>query len=171
MTIVGSQVDLLQRIVEVQAVIVQAELDLDSFMQVVVDTLQELTQAKGVVIERVEGESITYCYASHAFAEYIGLRLKRDSSLSGLCVSMAQALCCDDSESDPRVDAAACRCAVFGISLYRSPTDAMQWLREADIAMYRAKQQPGGGGSRVVIYQSDSGESESKEHDQKNKLQ
>jgi diguanylate cyclase (GGDEF)-like protein len=39
----------------------------------------------------------------------LGLRLKREGSLSGLCVAEDRILQCDDSETDPRVDREACR--------------------------------------------------------------
>jgi GAF domain-containing protein len=39
----------------------------------------------------------------------LGLRLRRDTSLSGLCVLRSIPLRCDDAETDPRVDREACR--------------------------------------------------------------
>ena len=99
----------LERIIKTQALIAQADLQLDVFMQLVVDTVQELTQAKGAAIELVDGEYMLYRSASGAIAQYVGLRLLRANSLSGLCVSSTQVLNCSDAESDPRVDINACR--------------------------------------------------------------
>lgn len=99
----------LERIIATQAQIVQAHLDLDAFMQLVVDAVQELTEAKGAVIELVEGDYMVYRAASHSLSQHVGLRLLRNQSLSGLCVNTAAVLHCTDTESDPRVDADACR--------------------------------------------------------------
>ncbi|WP_269530953.1 diguanylate cyclase domain-containing protein [Chitinimonas sp. BJYL2] len=99
----------LQRIIDTQSAIVQATLDLDAFMQLIVDTLQDLTEAVGAVIELVDGEHMLYRAASGAVAPHVGLRLRRDGSLSGLCVARAEVLLCEDSETDPRVDREACR--------------------------------------------------------------
>ena len=105
----AGKLDRLERIIATQSMIVQADLDLNAFMQMVVDTLQELTAAKGVVVELVEGEYMVYRCTSQAIAHHVGIRLLRSNSLSGLCVRTAEVLRCDDAESDSRVDAAACR--------------------------------------------------------------
>lgn len=99
----------LQRLIEVQSSVVQADLDLDGFMQLVVDTVGNLTAATGSVVELVDGDEMVYRCASANLAEHVGLRLRRSNSLSGRCVAEASVLRCDDSESDPRVDATACR--------------------------------------------------------------
>lgn len=104
-----NQLDRLQRIIETQALIVQAEWNLDRFMQVVVDTLQELTQARGAVVELIDGAFMEYRYASGLIAPHVGLRLRRDGSLSGLCVETGETLRSDDTEQDARVDREACR--------------------------------------------------------------
>ncbi|MFZ6654321.1 diguanylate cyclase domain-containing protein [Undibacterium sp. TJN19] len=103
------QLDRLERIIETQSLLAQADLDLAVFMQLVVDTLQELTEAKGAVVELVDDDYMVYRSASGAIAQHVGLRLLRANSLSGLCVSSAQILQCDDAETDPRVDANACK--------------------------------------------------------------
>ena len=99
----------LERIIATQALLAQADLDLPAFMQLVVDTLQELTGAKGAVVELVDGEHMVYRSASGTMSEHVGLRLLRANSLSGLCVSTASILQCDDAQIDARVDAAACQ--------------------------------------------------------------
>ena len=104
-----SQLGRLERIVETQSLLAQADLDLAAFMQLVVNTLQELTEAKGAVVELVDGDYMVYRSASGAISQHVGLRLLRANSLSGLCVSSAQILQCDDAETDPRVDTNACK--------------------------------------------------------------
>lgn len=99
----------LQRIIETQTEIVQADLDLDKFMQKIVDTLKDLTLAKGAVVELVDGDHMVYRSASGEISQHVGLRLHRSGSLSGMCVASGIALKCDDSETDTRVDKEACR--------------------------------------------------------------
>ncbi|PXX37202.1 diguanylate cyclase domain-containing protein [Undibacterium pigrum] len=103
------QLGRLERIIETQSLLAQADLDLTAFMQLVVNTLQELTEAKGAVVELVDGDYMVYRSASGSISQHVGLRLLRANSLSGLCVSSAQILRCDDAETDPRVDANACK--------------------------------------------------------------
>ncbi len=99
----------LERIIQMQSLIVQAVFDLDRFMQLVVDNLQELTHAMGAVVELVDGDDMVYRAASGCMAPYVGMRLAQASSLSGLCVRTTEVLTCSDAESDPRVDLDACR--------------------------------------------------------------
>ncbi|HTU65237.1 MAG TPA: ATP-binding protein [Steroidobacteraceae bacterium] len=100
---------LLKGVLEVQTLINEANFDLDTFMQRVVDSAQQLTDAMGAVVELVDGDEMRYQCVSESLRQHIGLRLRRAGSLSGLCVEEARVLTCDDSETDPRVDQAACR--------------------------------------------------------------
>ncbi len=104
-----AQNERLNEIVATQALLASADFDLAQFMQTVVDNLQRLTVAKGAVIELVEGDEMVYHAASQGFAQFVGLRLKRAGSLSGLCVQSREILTCEDCEIDPRVDRAALR--------------------------------------------------------------
>lgn len=96
-------------IIAVQQEIVQAEPALDHVMDVVVRCASRLTGAEAAVVEVTEGNAMVYRAASGTAAEYVGLRLDIDHSLSGLCVQGDETLRCDDTEEDPRVDRAACR--------------------------------------------------------------
>jgi PAS domain S-box-containing protein len=108
-TINGRLQWLLQGVLEVQSLVTDAKFDLNSFMQRVVDLAENLTGAKGAVVELVEGDEMVYRSASSSIREHVGLRLRRSGSLSGLCVEQAQVLRCDDAETDSRVDRVACR--------------------------------------------------------------
>ena len=70
---------------------------------------QSLTGAAGAIIEFVEGEEMVYRAASGRAAPSVGLRLPCQGSLSGLAVREGSALLCEDTETDDRVDRAACR--------------------------------------------------------------
>src|SRR5215831_10614801 len=99
----------LQTIIDLQARVADAALNLETFMQDVVDAAERLTEAKGAVIELVDGDDMVYSCATTALASFIGLRLKREGSLSGRCVAERHVLRCDDTETDKRVDRDACR--------------------------------------------------------------
>lgn len=98
----------LERIIQMQSLIVQAAFDLDRFMQTVVDNLQDLTGAKGAVVELVEGDNMVYRSTCGSMNPFVGMHLARANSLSGLCVRNVKVLHCIDAETDPRVDLAAC---------------------------------------------------------------
>ncbi|HEY9104243.1 diguanylate cyclase domain-containing protein [Chitinimonas sp.] len=99
----------LNQIIEIQRQLTEAELDLPRFMYLVVERMQDLTPAIGAVIELAEGDEMVYRAASGSVAQYLGLRLKRAGSLSGLCVAQREVLLCRDTRTDPRVDRAACQ--------------------------------------------------------------
>ncbi len=103
------RLDRLERIIQTQALLVQADLALNPFMQLVIDKLRELTQAHGASIDFVDGDHTVVRRASGAMAAHLGLRIANATSLSGLCVRTATVQTCDDSETDPRVDRATCR--------------------------------------------------------------
>lgn len=103
------RLDRLERIIRTQSLLVQAELDLDSFMQLVVDTLRELTCAGGAAFEFIEGEHMVYRSASGVATSRIGMRVPSEGSLSGLCIRTASVQSCSDTEVDPRVARNICR--------------------------------------------------------------
>lgn len=99
----------LLEIIRVQTEIAKAGLDLGEVMALVARRAQLLTNAAGAVVELAEGEQMVYRAAAGIAEPQLGLRLQRHGSLSGLCVAQGQSLYCQDSETDERVDRAACR--------------------------------------------------------------
>jgi diguanylate cyclase (GGDEF)-like protein len=99
----------LLQIVTAQADVARLGLDLPSVMQLVCNETLALVAADGAVVELVEGDDMVYRAAAGMGVEQLGMSLPRGSSLSGLCVADNQALICDDSEVDPRVNREACR--------------------------------------------------------------
>ncbi|MFX1761122.1 sensor domain-containing diguanylate cyclase [Paraburkholderia sp. A1RI-2L] len=99
----------LLEIIRAQSDIAKLGLDLGGVMAFVAQRAEELTGAQGAVVELAEGHEMVYRAASGSVGNMLGLRLARETSLSGLCVSSGEILRCDDSESDPRVDREACR--------------------------------------------------------------
>lgn len=96
-------------IVRAQTEIAKLGLDLGGVMNFVTERVQQLTHADGAVVELAEGDEMVYRASSGIAATLLGLRLKRNGSLSGLCVETGDILRCEDSETDPRVDREACR--------------------------------------------------------------
>jgi len=103
------RLDRLERIIQTQALLVQADLELAPFMQLVVDNLRELTAADGAVVELVEGDEMVYHSGSGVARQHVGMRLARADSLSGRAIAEGVPLCCHDCEADARVDLEACR--------------------------------------------------------------
>ncbi|MDP9108366.1 MAG: PAS domain S-box protein [Pseudomonadota bacterium] len=98
----------LNEIIVTQCQLAAAALDLEAFMKLVVYRMDSLTAASGTVVELVDGDDMVYRASSGVAASSIGLRLKRDTSISGLCVKSGEVLRCDDTRTDSRVDRAAC---------------------------------------------------------------
>jgi len=101
--------DQLLAVISLQSEVAKLGLDLGAIMTLVTERTLPLVTADGAAIELAEGDDMVYRAASGMAAGQIGLRLKAATSLSGLCVRTGEILRCDDSETDPRVDRAACR--------------------------------------------------------------
>ena len=99
----------LLEIIKLQTDIARLGLDLGGVMQLVCQRASSLCGATAAVVELAEGGDMVYRAAAGVAEGSLGLRLKRDGSLSGLCVAQDRILQCDDAETDPRVDRAACR--------------------------------------------------------------
>lgn len=101
--------DRLLAIIRIQTEIAQLGPDLDRVMALVARRAQSLTGGTGAAVELVEGDRMVYRAATGTASSQLGLALGRAGSLSGLAVDQGIALCCDDAETDPRVDLDACR--------------------------------------------------------------
>ncbi len=99
----------LSAIIATQYDIATADLDLRMLMDLIVGRARELTHASGGVIEFIEGDHTIYQVATGNAASQIGMKLNIGGSLSGECVRTGEMIWCDDSEIDPRVNAAECR--------------------------------------------------------------
>jgi diguanylate cyclase (GGDEF)-like protein/PAS domain S-box-containing protein len=98
----------LERVIRAQARLVEADLDLDAFMRLVVEQVQALTSASGAAVETLEGDGFVYRCAGGDLAAHEGLRVPGAGSLSGLCLERLAVLRCDDALIDPRVHHEAC---------------------------------------------------------------
>lgn len=118
----------LSAVVATQQEVLAAITDLDKVMELVVDRVPEVTSGSGAVIEIVDGEELVYRAASGEAKGHVGIRLPFRTSLSGIAVTSRTMMRSDDTETDPRVDANACR--AIGIrSMVIAP------LLEGDVAV------------------------------------
>lgn len=99
----------LVRIIHFQSEIAKTRMHFDAVIQRTADLAQVLTRADGAVVEIIDGSDMVYRATTGLATPSRGLRLPRATSFSGLCVATGEALSCQDSETDPRVDLAACR--------------------------------------------------------------
>ena len=99
----------LLEITRIQNEIGRIDRDLGDVMTFVVEQTLSLVNADGAVIELAEGDDMVYRSTSGIARDKLGLRLRRQGSLSGMCIETGVSLRCDDSESDLRVDREACR--------------------------------------------------------------
>ena len=100
--------DRLSAVVNLQYEIAAGGTDIDRLMHLVVVRAEKLTKATGAVIEMAEGDDMVYRSASGAAMTQLGLRLKREHSLTGKSVETGEILVCEDALTDPRVDREAC---------------------------------------------------------------
>jgi PAS domain S-box-containing protein len=105
----GLPPELLSRTLAAHLELVQIGLNLDDLLDRVAAIACELVAAEGCAVELVDGAELVYRSGSGILAHHVGLRLRAQASLSGLCVESGEILECRDTESDPRVDAEACR--------------------------------------------------------------
>ncbi|HXS33162.1 MAG TPA: sensor domain-containing diguanylate cyclase [Solirubrobacterales bacterium] len=96
-------------IIQTQTEIAASDLDLEAAMQLIAERGQELTRANAGVIEIADGDEMVYRVTSGEARPFLGVRLKKATSLSGLCVAEGRVLRSDDTATDPRVDAEACQ--------------------------------------------------------------
>ena len=99
----------LRAIIQTQTEIAASDLELDAVMELIARRAQDLTRGSGGVIEIADGDEMVYRVTTGEATPFLGVRLKMDASLSGLCVREDKVLRCDDTATDPRVDSEACR--------------------------------------------------------------
>ncbi len=107
-------VDRLRAVIDIQNEIAATRLDADAVMAIVTRRAAGLTGAEASVLELADGDEMVYRAVHGAAEELLGMRLPVQGSLSGLCVLLDEPLRCDDAETDPRVNADACRRAGVG---------------------------------------------------------
>jgi EAL domain-containing protein (putative c-di-GMP-specific phosphodiesterase class I)/putative methionine-R-sulfoxide reductase with GAF domain len=103
------------------ATAVDEAVDPTSLMQRVCDrTLEMIAAAEGVAIGLVSDQSIEYVCGAGAGRSPVGTEVALSASLSGLAIQTGRVLQSRNTQSDPRVDATACR-ALAVVSLVCIP--------------------------------------------------
>jgi N-acetylmuramoyl-L-alanine amidase/putative methionine-R-sulfoxide reductase with GAF domain len=82
---------------------------LDEVLQLVAERAIAITGADGLGIALAENDEIVLRASAGMIKPDVGARVQRDSAFSGACFRTAQIIRCDDSETDDRVNVAACR--------------------------------------------------------------
>jgi diguanylate cyclase (GGDEF)-like protein len=101
--------DRLMAIIKTQSEIAASDLKTDQVMHLVARRAQEIAGATSAVIELPEGDEMVYAVTSGEATPYLGIRMDRRSTLSGMALDRGQVLYCEDTEIDPRVDRRASR--------------------------------------------------------------
>ena len=83
--------------------------DSEGLLELIVGEAMLFADASGAVVERVDGDDLVYVKAAGQIAGHVGLRVAQAESLSGMSVRERSIKRCDDTETDSRVDRAACR--------------------------------------------------------------
>lgn len=83
--------------------------DLDASLRVIAKKLRSLTRAGGAAIALAQNGGMMCRARTGLIAPPLGTRIDANSGFTGECVRSGKALRCDDSETDPRVDAETCR--------------------------------------------------------------
>ena len=99
----------LKQIIELQSHLIALKFDLHNFMNEVVGRLQQLTSATGAIVELVDEDFMAYAAVSGSAEAFLGYRINRINSLSGLSVATGEILYCRDVNHDPRVNIEACK--------------------------------------------------------------
>ncbi len=105
-----TQLELLRYVIETQRLVnaVPAAAT-DRAVGLVLDRVQTVTNADGAAVEVADGNAMVHRAVSGLRTDPEGSRTAGNGSLSGLCVRVGMPLLCRDTETDPRVDADACR--------------------------------------------------------------
>jgi diguanylate cyclase (GGDEF)-like protein len=106
----GTQLDLLHYVIETQRLVNAVPGTAgDRALEVVLDRVQTVTNADGAALEVADKNVMVHRAVSGLQTDPEGTRVAGDRSLAGLCVQVGMPLLCRDTETDPRVDADACR--------------------------------------------------------------
>jgi diguanylate cyclase (GGDEF)-like protein len=100
----------LKTIVSLHREVERTEFDVKDVVLGILDRARILLSASAASAGIIEGDQIVYKYRTGPGRDSgVAIRTPRDGSLSGICFQTGEAVYCEDSETDPRVDKVACR--------------------------------------------------------------
>jgi GAF domain/PilZ domain len=82
--------------------------DIDAALQVIAERARALTRATGAALALASNGFLTCRASVGSGAPALGATVDVNNGFSGGCVRIGKTLRCDDTQSDPRVDATAC---------------------------------------------------------------
>ena len=102
---------LVRRLLEMQEALLAPGVTTAEAIHQVCRAALELTGADGAALEwhDTNTDELVYRDAVGSLASFVGLRLPRSGSLSGTALATKSVQCCEDSETDARVNRDACR--------------------------------------------------------------
>ncbi len=107
--ILKKEQQLLTDIIATQLTVATAGLSLEKVMNVVAECTSNIAGGTGAIVEIAEGDRLVYKAVSGRPLAAVGFSVSIAGSLSGLCFTSAEPLCCHDTETDARVDRDGCR--------------------------------------------------------------
>ncbi|MBV9610067.1 MAG: GAF domain-containing protein, partial [Acidobacteria bacterium] len=101
--------DAISAVIETQHALAVSDFDLQGKLEYTIEQARKITNAGGAVIALAEGEQIVCRARTGLIGPPLGSCLDPHSGISGECIRSGELLYCDDTETDPRVNLAACR--------------------------------------------------------------
>src|ERR1019366_10119633 len=83
--------------------------DLNAALRVIGERARTLLRGTGAAIALIDRGPMMCRASVGSGGPPLGTHVDTDSGFSGECIRTGKALCCDDTEIDPRVEAATCR--------------------------------------------------------------
>jgi PAS domain S-box-containing protein len=99
----------LSAIIQTQADVALAGLDLDELMRLLCERAQMLCGADGAAVGLMDGEDVQYRVATGSVAQHRGFRMKAEGSLTGASLLRGEVMRTDDTENDVRINLNAAR--------------------------------------------------------------
>jgi PAS domain S-box-containing protein len=103
------EMDRLAAIIQTQADVALAGLDLDEIMRLLCERARVLCGADGAAVALVEGDEAHYRVTTGSAVIHAGFRLKVEGTLTGLSLLRGDVVRTDDTENDARVNVSATR--------------------------------------------------------------
>ena len=86
-----------------------AGIETPKFLDLMLSKAQHITGATGAAVALVEGDDLVCRATLGETVPELGVRLNRQSGISGQCARLAKMLYCENAETDPQVNRSACQ--------------------------------------------------------------
>ena len=99
----------ISEVIATQHTVAVSGFDLQGKLDYLIEQALTITNAGGAVVALAEGDQIICRARAGLIGPPLGAGLDPNSGISGECIRSGELLYCDDTETDPRVNLAACR--------------------------------------------------------------